>query len=151
MASGFIQRFKGKIVAHSLFVPAGGLGDKVSGILASSDFIQKLPVQAVAAATQDYGPLSLPAGAILLSASFYTTVAFGAVTDAKISIGKTAGAQEYVAQVSVKAAGVVALSLVASELALSNLPAAPNLFVRITQTGTASATGTGLLVVNYTV
>jgi hypothetical protein len=150
MATGFVQRFKGKIAAHEIWLARGGLVDKTSGIFADPVVSIKLAMTVTATANTDYAAVSIPAGATLLRATVYTGTAFLAATDAKISIGTSAGDQTYVAQASVKALGVVSLTLVAAAAAaLLSVPAAPQLFVRITQTGTTSATGAATLVLEY--
>ena len=127
-----------------------------------------LPITVTAAATTDLGPIYIPAGSTITNITCFTGTAFGAVTDAKVSVGSTVGGQEYVAQVSVKANATVACTLVvgalgnyatagsglmntATDTTVSPLAGAPTtpLYVRITQTGTASATGAATLVVKY--
>lgn len=107
----------------------------------------------VTAATNTDFTVSLPTGSIIQSMTVYTTTAYGAVTDAVISIGSAAAGAQYVAATSIKAQGVVTLVPVTTAApALLSLPAGtPNIFVRIAQSGGNSATGAGKLVISYTV
>jgi hypothetical protein len=151
MANGFLSRFKGKIMCSQLWLAAGAVVyDAVSGLAGLMDFVTKTSLTVTAATTTDFGPLSIPAGKTLMRAAVYTSTAFGAVTDAKISIGISAGDQSYVAQTTIKAVGVYNLTLVnAAAASLASMPAAPNLYVRITQSGGNSATGAATLVLEY--
>jgi len=123
-----------------------------------TDAVQKLAIVVPAATTTDF-VMALPAGATVQTMQVYTTTAFGAVTDAQISIGNAVAGAQYVAATSVKAAGVVNLAFAAtaaSAAGLLSLPATTplggtNLFVRITQSGGNSATGAATLVVGYVV
>lgn len=149
MASGFLQRFQGKVKIGALWLGAVGIIDAASGIAAQPVVVQKIALPVTATANTDF-TVSAPAGRSLLRATVYTTTGYGAVTDAKIEIGISAGDASYVAQASIKAVGIVALSLVgAAAAALRTLPATPNLFVRVVQTGTTSATGAATLVLEY--
>lgn len=150
MATGFTDRFRGKIKASQLWLGAGGIIDAASGIAGGVVSTQKIALAVTATANTDIPSISLPPGKTLLRASVFTSTAFGAATDAKIEIGVSAGDASYVAQTSIKAAGTVALTLVTTALAaLGSLPAVPNIFVRIVQTGTTSATGAATLVLEY--
>jgi hypothetical protein len=150
MATGFLQRFQGKVRISQLWIGKGGIVDAVSGIGGSAPYVQKVPLQAANATTTDYGPFSVPLGKTLLRASVYTGTAWAAVTDAKVSIGVSAGDQTYVAQTTIKAIGFFALTLAAAAAAaLASLPTAPNLYVRVTQSGGNSATGLSTLVLEY--
>ena len=66
---------------------------------------------------------------------------------------RASSGQEYVAQTSVKAAGVVILTFAATSAAAAAMLSAPNtvpnLFIRITQTGGNSATGAATLVASF--
>src|ERR1043165_9081387 len=73
-----------------------------------------LPVTATA--NTDF-TLSAPAGAINVSYTVLTTPAYGAATDAQISIGSTAGGVDYVAATTIKAIGRYALTPVAAAAA----------------------------------
>lgn len=149
MANGFLQRFQGKIKVAQLWLGSGGIIDAASGIAGQPVVVQKLSLPVTATANTDF-TISAPAGKSLLHATVYTGTGYGAATDAKISIGATAGGQDYVAQATIKAVGVYALTLVnAGAAAIGALPATPNLFVRVTQTGTTSATGAATLVLEY--
>lgn len=94
--------------------------------------------------------VTVPTGARIIGFSVYTTTAFGASTDATIALGNASGGAQYVAATSIKAAGVYNLTLAAT--AVSGLLSFPGtLYVRIAQTGTASATGAATLVITYAV
>lgn len=151
MASGFVQRFKGKIKASQLWLDGGNsLIDAPSGIAGQTDFILKVALAVTATANTDIAPISLPAGRALLRATVYTTTAFTASTDCQIEIGSSAGSAAYVAAVSVKSVGVYGLTMVNSAAAaLAALPSTPNIYVRLVQSGTATAVGAGTLVLEY--
>jgi hypothetical protein len=151
MATGFMARFGGKVKIGSLWLGNNSsVTDAMSGIAGTTDYVQKISLPVTATANTDIAPLSLPAGKTLLRATVFTGTAYGAATDAKIEIGVSAGDASYVAQTSIKAVGIVNLTLVAAAAAaLLALPTAPNLYVRIVQTGTASATGAATLVLEY--
>ena len=150
MATGFIQRFKGKIKAAEIWLDAGGLYDAHSGIAGSTVVAQRLAMTVTAVATTDFPAMSIPKGATLLRAFVYTGTAFTAGTDCKISIGTSAGDQSYVAQASVAAIGIVELTLVnAAAATLLAAITAPQFFVRLTQSGTATAVGAATLVLEY--
>lgn len=149
MANGFAQRFLGKIKISHLWLGAGGIIDAASGIGGQPVTVQKISLPVTAVANTDF-TASVPAGKTLLRATVYTTTGYGAGTDAKIEIGTSAGDPSYVAATSIKAVGIVALTLVATAAAaLAVLPATPNLFIRVVQSGTASATGAATLVLEY--
>lgn len=149
--TGIMQRWQGKVKAAALILGAGGIINAASGIAGKTVVAQRLAMTVTATANTDF-TMSLPTGATLLRATVYTGTAFLAATDAKVSIGVSAGDQTYVAQATIKALGVYALTLVAAaSAALLSLPAPVNLFVRITQTGTTSATGAATLVVEYAI
>ena len=107
-----------------------------------------LPVTAVANTDFTVTP---PVGAILRAATTYTSVAYGAVTDAQISIGSTVGGGEYVAATTVKAIGVKNHTLVdaATTYYVNTTGAAGEIKVRIAQSGGNSATGTAVLVLEF--
>ena len=150
MATGFVTRIKGKIKAHTLYMGAGGIADDKSGIPGKAVLSLRVPLAVTAVANTDIAPISLPPGATLLHATVMTTTAFLAATDAKIEIGSSAGDASYVAQTSIKALGMASLTLVnAAAATLASRGATPNLYVRIVQTGTASATGAATLVLEY--
>lgn len=149
MSSGFVQRFKGKIKAEVLWLGGGGIVDAKSGIAAQPVSVQKLALPVTAVANTDF-VVSAPAGKTLLRATVYTETAYTAVTDAKIEIGVSAGDASYVAATSIKAVGIVPLTLVGAEAApLASLPAPPNLFVRVVQSGGSTAVGNAILVLEY--
>lgn len=110
-----------------------------------------LPVTAVA--NTDF-QFSLPAGARNVNFRVVTSTAYGAVTDAQLSIGKTVGGAEYVAATTIKAQGVYTPALVTTGAAdLDTYPGAARslttLNARIAQSGGNSATGVGTLFVDY--
>lgn len=104
-----------------------------------------LPVTAVA--NTDF-IFAIPAGAQNVSYRTYTTTAYGAATDAVILIGSTAGGGEYVASTTIKAIGVKSHTPVDAQAA-SHLSHPGALYVRVTQSGAASATGAATLCVSY--
>lgn len=105
----------------------------------------------VTAVTNTDSTLAIPSGAIIRSMTVYTTTAFTAVTDAMISVGSAAGGAQYVAAVSIKAVGIVSLTLIGSNAAaLANFTAG-TLFVRVAQSGGSTAVGNATLVVSYAV
>lgn len=147
---GVMQRFNSTVKIGRLILGAAGIVDPASGIGGKPRVAMRVPITVTATANTDIPAISLPPGATLVDAYVFTGTAFLAATDAKIEIGTSAGDASYVAQTSIKALGVVALTLVAAAAAaLLALPAVPNIFVRIVQTGTASATGAATLVLEY--
>lgn len=125
-----------------------------------------LPIAVTAVLTTDF-VIYAPANSSVLNMTTYTGTAFTGAT-VNISVGSTVGGVEYVAAVSVKAAGIVAHTLVtgvlgnkatagsglmntAAESAATTAAGAPTtpLYVRITQTATATAVGAATLVVQY--
>lgn len=157
MASGFMQRFKGKIAAAQLWITKGSIYDSASGIAGSMQMILRIPLPVTAAATTDYH-IAIPPGATILSAAAYTTTAYGAVTDAKVSLGATDGGQDYIAQTSIKAVGIVQMAFVNAAPSPANLSVAPalaggppawNFSARVTQSGGNSATGAAVLEIEY--
>jgi hypothetical protein len=105
----------------------------------------------VTAVTNTDLTLAIPPGASDVQFRVYTTTAFTAVTDAQISIGKTAGGAEYVAATTIKAIGKFSLTNVNAQAAdYVNMPNTnPNIFVRIAQSGGSTAVGAATLVVSY--
>jgi hypothetical protein len=150
MASGFLQRFSGKVKIGELFLGSGGIWDSASGIPGKNDFIQRLSLPVTAITNTDY-TLSVPTGATIVTAAVYTTTAYTGTT-ANISIGSAAGGAQYVAATSIASIGIVQLALVnAAAAALVSMPAGtPNLFIRIAQSTTPTAVGAAMLVVDYT-
>ena len=145
MATGFVTRFKGKIMAAVIYLGAGGIVDAASGIAGKAQLASRTPITVTAVANTDF-PISLPPGATILSANFYTSVAFTGTT-VTAQLGSTLGASDIVAPVSVKTAGYVLFTLVATAL-IGALGPAPNVFCRIVQTG-PTAVGAGTLVIEY--
>lgn len=114
---------------------------------------QQIALAVTAVANTDIA-FTVPAGARDLAFTETTVTAFGAATDAQLSIGSAAGGAQYVALVTIKAAAKTTLSLVGAGLAdLDTVPGAPGtlttFYARIVQTGTASAVGAGVLNVSY--
>lgn len=101
-----------------------------------------LPVTAVA--NTDY-TVTLPAGTIL---AIYerTTTAYGAVTNANLTIGTTVGGGEIVASVDIKSKANRTLTLVDANSDVITPFAGGTVNVRITQVGGSSATGAGRLI-----
>lgn len=130
--------------------------DGIEGGLASNPLVGKmvasrqLSLPVTATANTDL-TLAIPPGSVAASFVVYTTTGYGAATDATIQIGSTAGGVDYVAATTIKAVGIYALTRVnaaaASFLSLPN--ANPNIFIRIVQSGAASATGAAMLTVTY--
>jgi hypothetical protein len=108
-----------------------------------------LPVTATA--NTDYTPIAFPAGATDLTYKTYTTTAYTAGTDAKISIGSTAGGVDYVAATTIAAIGVKSHTPVDAAAAFHLAPGALTAFVRVTQSGTATAVGAATLTIGYSV
>lgn len=103
-----------------------------------------------ATANSDF-TMAIPSGALIRSIAVYTTTAFTAGTDAQLSVGSAAGGAQYVALTSIKNIGVVSLTLVAAAAATFLNFTAGTLFIRIVQTGTATAVGAATIVVSYDV
>jgi hypothetical protein len=150
MASGFMQRFQGRIKANQLWVGSGGFIDASSGIKGLTDYIIKLPLPVTATANTDF-TVSLPPGGTLLNASVYTSVAYTGNT-VTIALGVSAGDATYVTATTIKAIGVYPLTLLQPAAAgPAIMPAtSPNLFIRVIQTATTTNVGTAFLVLNYT-
>jgi hypothetical protein len=104
-----------------------------------------LPVTAVA--NTDF-IFSIPANAKNVTYRTYTTTAYTASTDATIAIGSSAGGAQYVAATTIKAVGVKSHTPVDAQAA-SHLSHPGTLYVRVAQTGTATAVGAGTLCVEY--
>lgn len=115
-----------------------------------------LPVAlAVTAVANTDFSFQLPAGARNVKFNTKTVTAFGAATDAQLQLGNAAGGAQYVAAVSIKAAGEVSHALVAGNIAdLDLVPGTPGtmttFYGRIVQSGAASATGAATLNAEYT-
>jgi hypothetical protein len=112
-----------------------------------------LPMTVTAAAATDFA-FTLPGGARDVTLRTKTTVAFGAGTDAALTVGATVGGGEYVGTASIKALGNVQHTLVNTGVAaletVAGAPGTQTTFnVRITQTGAASAVGAATLFVDY--
>ena len=140
--------------APALFPYGIGSGTTVgpAGTQGQIEAARKVAIAVTATANTDI-TASVPPTATVIAIDLYTTTAFGAVTDATIQIGSTAGGVDYVAATSIKAVGLVRLTLVgAAAASLLSMPnASPNLFIRIVQTGGSSATGAATAVVRYLV
>lgn len=148
--SGIQQRYKGKIEAGMLILGKGGLIDAASGIGGRVQTAQRVAITVTAVANTDIPAVSIPQGATIESIRTFTTTAFTAVTDAQISVGATAGGQDYVALTTIKAIGIYSHTLVnAGAAALSVMPAPPNIFIRIVQTGGSTAVGAASVIINY--
>jgi hypothetical protein len=148
MPTGFAAFYKGRLQTAQLYLKAGHLHDAATGIGGFIGKAGQLVMTVTAAGNTDY-TLAIPPGATLLRATCFTSVAFGAGTDALLSIGPTPGDASYVAPVSIKAIGIYPLTWVAAAAAdLLSLPASP-LCVRIAQTGAPSAVGQAILAVEH--
>ena len=147
MATGFVQRWKGKVMAAVLYLGSGGIVDAASGVAGKAQLANRTAITVTAVANTDFS-ISLPPGAVILSANFYTTTAFtGATVTAQL--GSTLGTADIVAATNVKAAGFVLLAIAAgAPAAIGGLGAPPNVFCRIVQT-TPTAVGAGTLVIEY--
>lgn len=121
------------------------------GSQSASPLVDQIIPLSVNNATNTDLTATLPTGALVRSMTAYTTTAFTAVTDAQISVGNAAAGAQYVTAVSIKALGIVSLTLLAAQAAaLASFPSgSPNLFIRIAQSGGNTAVGSGLLVVSY--
>ena len=154
MASGFLQRFSGKVKIGQLYLGAVGITDSASGIAGKMDYFQRLALPVTAVTNTDY-TLAVPTGATIIEILVYTTTAYTGTT-ANISIGNVAAGAQYVAATDIHAIGVVQLTLVnAAAAALLAMPAATgtppaNVFIRIAQSTTPTAVGAATLVINYT-
>lgn len=120
-----------------------GTGDNAGTVFAA----RTLAIAVTATANTDL-TLTMPRGK-LVTLLVLTGTAFGAATDATIQIGTTVGGVDYVAAQTIKAAAKVSLTFAAALLAFPTLSEGATLYVRIVQTGTASATGAANLIVEY--
>lgn len=147
---GIMQIWKGKVFANSFgaknFVdPATGVSGKLQGAV-------KGVIQAVAQANTDF-TFALPPGASFMAAKFICTTAFTGNT-ATLQIGSTAGGAEYVAATDIKTPAATATILVLKGIANTiSLPAldvnGKNIYVRLVQTATFTAVGTGTLFLEF--
>lgn len=112
---------------------------------------QELSLPVTAVANTDYAAIVFPAGATDLTYRTYTTTAYTAGTDAKISLGSTAGGVDYVAATTIAAIGVKSHTPVDAAAAFHLAPGALTAFVRVTQSGTATIVGAATLTVSYSV
>lgn len=153
MATGFVQRFKGKVAFQTISLPSGGFVDANSGTSGSLQGMLRIPIQAVAALTTDYSG-AVPPGATILSAAFYCSTAFTGAT-VTLMLGNAAGNASYVAAVDIKTPGIAVTPLTmlnaqaGAFLAMPALVSGKNLWARITQTATTTAVGTGAVVIEY--
>lgn len=116
---------------------------------------EAIAIAVPAAATTDFS-FPVPCAARNVRFTGLTTTAFGAVTDAQLSIGKTVGGAEYSAAATVKAQGAYTPALVASGVPdLDQVPGAlgsmATFTARITQSGGNSAVGAFTLYVEYSI
>lgn len=121
-----------------------GNGDTTVGTV----FVARTQAIAVTATANTDIALTMPKAKIITIINF-TSTAFGAATDATIQIGSTLGGVDYVAAVTIKAAGKTALTFASGLSSFPTISDGATLFIRIVQTGTASATGAATLVVEY--
>lgn len=106
------------------------------------------PLAVTATANTDF-VWAIPTQARNLVFRVKTLTAFGAATDAKLQLGKTAAGAEYVAAVSILAQADVSLTEVGSGVPDLDAFTGGVLTGRIVQTGAASATGAANLYVSY--
>ena len=99
---------------------------------------------AVVATTLTGTAATLPAGAQIISATFYTTTLFNAATTAKLTIGAT----DITAAVTVTSAGAYTLTFAAGGIALINNVGTTDATVSYTLAGTI-ATENGTIVIQY--
>ena len=132
----------------TLNIGAGGIVDTASGIAGRMTYVQSISLPVTAVASTPF-TMSIPPGCILDAIKVYTTVAYAAGTDCKISVGNVAAGAQYVAAQTIAAIGVVALTIISTAAVLSFPTGSPNLFITLVQTGAASATGAAVLVVKY--
>ena len=111
--------------------------------------VSSIPDMTVTATANTNFTLSIPPRMTLAEVTVFTTIAFGAATDATMQIGSSVGASDYVAAQSIKSLTTHTLAITPSSSSVYMSAADPNLFIRITQTGTTSATGRCTLVVKY--
>lgn len=146
--TGIMQRFKGKVMASVLYLGAGGIVDAASGVAGKALAASRTIITVTAVANTDFS-LSLPPGAQVTSAKFFTTTAFTGAT-ATLQLGSTLGATDIVAATDVHALGYVTLAIAAgAPAAIAALGAAPNVFARLVQTATFTAVGKGTLIIEY--
>lgn len=144
-------QFSGPVYSNNGFRIGSYASDVVASPVASVVGNQTQALSVTAVANTDT-TMSIPAGARIIKLTVYTTTAFGAATDATIALGNAAAGAQYVAATSIKAGGVVTLTPAATTAAASGLLSFPGtLYIRIAQTGTASATGAATLVVEYSI
>jgi hypothetical protein len=132
-------------VAHSTFN-----GPIRIGQVANYGTAQAIRTQDIAVTATANTDIQVPMGKCkILTMLAFTSTAFGAATDATLQVGTTQGGSDYIAAVSIKAAGKVALTFAAALAAFPTIADGTTLWVRIVQTGTASATGAATLVIEY--
>jgi hypothetical protein len=138
-------------IVSGMTIGSGGLIDFTSKIKGITDFIIKVPLIATAAASTDI-TVSLPVGGCLLNATVYTTVAYAGSSTVTLALGLSAGDASYCTATTIKAIGLFPLTLLQAGAAGPGImpTGSPNLWCRIAQAGTPSATGTAFLVLNYT-
>lgn len=146
MATGIMQRFKGKVMAAVLYIGAGGIVDPATGIGGKPQVIARQVITVTATANTDFA-VPIPAGASVLSVQTYTDTAFTGTT-VTLQAGSTVGGVDYIAAATIKAAGTVFHTLVAAAQQLGNFPAATNFNIRIVQTGPTNV-GHATVVIEY--
>lgn len=109
----------------------------------------ELDLTVTATANTDYAQVFLPKVARNITYRTITDTAFTAVTDAKISIGSTAGGVDYVAATTIAAIGVKAHTPVDAAAAVHLAPGALGFFVRVTQSGGSTAVGHARLIFDF--
>jgi hypothetical protein len=134
--------------ATAMSIASTGLATFGATATAGQPMLVRTAAIAVTAATNTDITLTMPKSKIITLIVF-TSTAFGAATDATLQIGSTSTGSEYVAAVSIKAAGKVALTFATALAAYPTITEGATLYLRVVQSGTLSATGAATLVVEY--
>ena len=108
-----------------------------------------LSLTMVAGATVTDSSFNPPIGSIITGIRFNVTASFtGAPTNINLTVGKTAGASEYVAAVDIKTAAAPANATLVAIADYANWPAAQAFFVTLTGVG-GSGAGTANVYIDY--
>jgi hypothetical protein len=149
MATGFMQRFKGRMMAAELWLASGGkLVDAGSGIFGFPHFAQKLAIIPTAVAATNF-TMSIPPGSTINGITVFTTVAFTGGS-ALLLVGSAAAGAQYVASVSIASVGIIKTTLIGTATGLAAMPTgSPNLFFDFSQTSAPTAVGAATVIVEY--
>lgn len=109
---------------------------------------ETLSLPVTATANTDF-TFTFPPKAINGNISVFTTTAYTAGTDAKLSVGSTAGGVDYVAAITIAAIAMQALTRVAAAAVTWLSPGGLTFNLRVVQTGTATAVGAATAVISY--